>query len=215
MLKIYGADLSPYSNKVKFVANALNVEYEYIYIKIKEGDNRTEKFLRMNPFGKIPLIDDDGFILFESDAITRYLAQREGSGLYPTNLHQRAIVDQWMNFSAMHVGIAMGKVLFNRVFAPLIKKDIDAQALKEGINFLNEYLPTIDEHLLTYSFMAGREMTLADFTMLSALDPAEIGDVDLSPYSGIVKWREGLKEKNWYQKCHRTYGERLALILKK
>ena len=64
MLKIYGADLSAPANKVRMTANALGIEYEYIRVSIRDGENRTEEYLKMHPAGKVPVIDDDGFVLF-------------------------------------------------------------------------------------------------------------------------------------------------------
>src|SRR3989338_5290751 len=95
MLKIYGANLSGPSNKVRMVANYLGLEYEYLQVKIREGENKKEWFLKLNPIGKIPVIDDDGFCLFESNAIVKYLATKNRSSAYPQELKQRAIVDQW------------------------------------------------------------------------------------------------------------------------
>ena len=76
MLIIYGADLSTPANKVRFVANALGLEYEYHRISLRDKEGQTEEYKRVHPAGKIPAIDDDGFVLFESNAIIRYLADK-------------------------------------------------------------------------------------------------------------------------------------------
>ncbi len=65
MLKIYGADLSGPSCKVRFVANALGLAYEYMKVDLVKGANRSEAHLRLHPAGKVPVIDDDGFVLFD------------------------------------------------------------------------------------------------------------------------------------------------------
>ena len=83
MLKIYGANLSGPANKVRFTANYLGLDYEYVQVKIREGEHRHPEFLAINPVGKIPAMDDDGFVLFESSAIVRYLAEKHDSDLYP------------------------------------------------------------------------------------------------------------------------------------
>ena len=81
MLKIYGADLSSPANKVRFAANALGLEYEYIQVKLRDGEHKKSEFLKINPVGKIPVIDDDGFVLFESGAIAKYLCVKHNSAL--------------------------------------------------------------------------------------------------------------------------------------
>ncbi len=108
MLKIYGADLSTPCNKVRFTANALGTAYDYKKVNLREGENRTEAFLKLNPAGKIPVIDDEGFILFESNAIAKYLCDKKGSDLYPKELKSRAMIDLCMDFVFFHIGIAMG-----------------------------------------------------------------------------------------------------------
>ncbi len=209
MLKIYGADLSSPANKVRFVAHALGLEYEYIRVSIKDGENRKEEFLRLHPAGKIPVIDDDGFILFESDAICRYLSIKHNSPLYLPDLRQRALIDQWMDFINIHVGGALSKVLFNRVFASFAKVAVDERAISDGISFLNKFLPIIDQQLQKRGYIAADKMTLADLALLATLDPAEVAQVSLSPYEHIVKWRNELKKKEFYTRCHKEYGERL------
>ena len=79
MLKIYGADLSGPANKVRFVANYLGLKYDYVVVKLREGEHQKPEFLKINPIGKIPAIEDDGFTLFESNAICRYLADKNNS----------------------------------------------------------------------------------------------------------------------------------------
>lgn len=209
MLKIYGADLSAPANKIRLVANALDLEYEYIRVSIRDGENRTEEFLKLHPAGKVPVMDDDGFILFESDAIVKYLASKNHSPLYPEDKKQRAVIDQWIDFTTIHVGGAMGRVLFNRVFAPFAKVAADERSLSDGQKFLNRFLPVIDQQLAKDSYLAGENFSLADIVLLATLDPAEVAKVNLSQYARIVKWRDELKQKDFYTKCHKEYGEPL------
>ena len=110
MLTIYGADLSSPSNKIRFVANILSLDYTYRPVKLRDGENRQDWYLKLNPTGKIPVIDDNGFVLFESNAICKYLLEKNNSALYPKDLKQRAIVDQWADFVSMHVSMALSKV---------------------------------------------------------------------------------------------------------
>jgi glutathione S-transferase len=212
MLIIYGANLSAASNKVRFVANALGLEYEYRKMNLRKGEHREEWFLKLHPAGKIPVIDDDGFVLFESNAIVKYLTQKHGAPIYSSGLKERAVVDQWLDFGSIHVGVAFGRVLFNYVFAPIIGAPADEQSLKDGREFLDRFLPVVDAQLQNNAYLAGPEITLADFNMLAVLDPAEVADVDLSTFANIVRWRNSLMQKEFYTKCHKTYGEAFAAV---
>ncbi len=209
MLKIYGGDLSSFCNKVRFVANALGIEYEYVRINFKEKEHKTPEFLKMHPAGKIPLIDDDGFFVFESNAIIKYLAEKNKSSLYSENLKQKTIINQWIDFCSFHIGSAMDKILFNKIFAPRIKVPVDHRAIQDGYMFLNRYLPIIDSQLLKHNFLAGNEMTLADINLLAILDSCEVAEIELSVYENIMRWREDLKIQDFYTQCHKTYGEPL------
>lgn len=215
MLKIHGADLSGPALKVRYVANALGLEHEYKRVNIMGGENRAEAYLKLHPAGKIPVLEDDGFVLFESNAIIKYLADKNGSRFYPKDLKKRAVVDQWIDFSSMHVGMALSKVFYNRVIAQRIGDKVDEGSLKDGLKFLDKFLPLVDNQLKKSKYLAGNEMTLADFDLLAVLDPSEVAGVDLSPYQAIVKWRDPLRKEDFYQKCHKVYGESMMAQSKK
>lgn len=214
MLTIYGSDLSSPANKVRYAANALGLKHEYRRINLRDGEQKTADFLKKHPAGKIPVIDDDGFVLFESNAIIRYLADKNNSPLYPKEIRARAVVEQWIDFGTMHIGVNFSKVAFNRIFAPRMGKPVDESSLKDGLAFLAQFLPVVDAELAKHKFIAGSAMTLADINLLALLDPAEIAQVDLSPYVHIVAWRNNLKAQPFYTQCHKEYGEALRPVAK-
>ncbi|OGX32394.1 MAG: hypothetical protein A2787_01690 [Omnitrophica WOR_2 bacterium RIFCSPHIGHO2_01_FULL_48_9] len=207
MLKIYGSDVSSPANKVRFAANALGLPYEYIKVNLRAGEQHRLEFLKINPVGKIPAIDDGGFCLFESNAIIRYLADKSNSALYPRGLKERATVDEWIDFGSMHVGMAMQKLTYNRIFAPLRGMPIDEMALKDGVNFLDRFLPVVDNQLAKNKFLTGPAMTLADINLLALLDPAEVSGVDLAKYKNLAQWRNALRQEKFYTQCHKDFSE--------
>lgn len=213
MLKVYGADLSSPANKVRFLANAANIPYEYIKVNLRGGENKTEEYLRMHPAGKIPAINDDGFCLFESNAICRYLAIKHSSNLYPAELKQRAVVDQWMDFVSIHVGGAMSKVLFNKVFAPIIKVPVDNQSMKDGYQFLDRFLPVIEGQLSKGKYLTLSEMSLADICLVSVLDPFDVAEIELSQYPAIVEFKNRLMAEEFYSRCHKSYNSIISKVL--
>ncbi|MCK5082385.1 MAG: glutathione S-transferase family protein [Candidatus Omnitrophica bacterium] len=215
MLKIYGADLSAPANKVRMTAHVLGIEYDYIRISIKEGENRAEEYLKMHPAGKVPVINDDGFILFESDAIIKYLTVKSKSSLYPSEQKQQAVVDQWMDFVSIHIAGAMGRVVFNRVFASFARVPVDERSLRDGLKFLNRFLPVVDRQLAKAEYFAGEEFSLADIGLLAMMDPAEVAEVDLASYEYLTKWRNGLHKKDFYTRCHSSYEEALKKLMAK
>ncbi|MBI3601817.1 MAG: glutathione S-transferase family protein [Candidatus Omnitrophica bacterium] len=209
MLTIYGSDLSGPCNKVRFVANDLGFNYEYRRMNLRDGEQKQEWFLKINPIGKVPAIDDNGFCLFESGAICKYMCDQKGSSLYPKDLKQRATVEQWTDFVNLHMAANMMKVVYNRVFAPLRHLPVNQESIDEGLKFLAQYFPVIEARLAKNKFIVGNALTLADMTLLAALDPVEMAQVGLEKYPKLTAWRQGLKSQTFYTQCHKEYGESL------
>lgn len=212
MLKLYGLNLSAWSNRARFTINRLGLDYEYIPVNLGAGQGQSEDYLKIHPAGKVPAIDDDGFVLFESGAITRYLAAKHESGLYPADLKERALVDQWTCFVVQHIAKAMERVLFNRVVYRIANAEQDQRSLQEGLKFLQRFLPVVNARLGTSTFLAGDALSLADMALLAWLDPVEACDIDLTPYTAIVPWRDSLKQEAFYTACHKDYRDLLQAV---
>ena len=207
MLKIYGFDFSSPANKVRMCANALGLEYAYIQVNMQEGEHKSDKYLAVNPAGKVPAIDDDGFTLFESNAIMKYFCDKSSSSYYPKDPLERAVVDQWCDFVSIHVYMALGRVVFNKIVAPQMGFDVDERSLRDGQVFLGQFLPVIEGQLGKTEFLAGDELTIADFCLLATVDPAEMIELDLTPYPKLNAWRENLRAQEFYQNVHKFFGE--------
>jgi len=207
MLTIYGFDFSSPSNKVRFAANAMGLNYEYKQVNLLAGEQKTPEFLKLNPIGRVPAIDDNGFKVFESAAIIKYLADKNNSPLYPKDLQKRTIVDQWIDFANIHVATALARITFNRVMYKMLNVEKDERSLNDGIKFMGQFLPTIEKQLKENKYLAGNEMTLADINLLAVLDPVELSSVDLSAYPSILNWRNSLKSQPFYKKCHNSLEE--------
>ena len=174
MIKLYGFELSFPVNRVRLCLNAMGLEYQFISTNPIAGENKTEEYLKINPGGKVPAIDDNGFMLFESNAIMKYLCRQYKSGFYPDEIKEQANVDKWLDYTAIHLGNGFGKVLFNKILAGIIGADVDKQSMKDGYGFIERFLGTIDEQLGKSTFLAGDNMTIADFCLLATVDPAEV-----------------------------------------
>lgn len=209
MLKLYGSPISPRVNKLRYIANYIGLAYEHIPSSPLSGETRTPEFLKMHPAGKVPVIDDEGFYLFESLAIGRYLADKHGSAIYPKGLKERALVDQWCDFVTNHVEAGMVKVFFNRVLVniPAFGATVDERSLGDGLAWLNRFLPLIESQLAQHHYLAGEGLTLADFALLSALDPAEPSGVSLDEYPALKAWQTSLQAQAWYSACHSSYAD--------
>ena len=207
MLTIYCAPLSGAANKARMCANALGLEYEAIAVDLRSREQRAPEYLAVNPFGKVPAIDDDGFYLFESNAIMKYLCRKHGSDLYPHELHAQAVVDQWCDFAASLLVPAFGRIVFNRVLAPMIGASVSQESLEDGLGFVGNYLPVLEKRLGESAYFAGSTMTIADLAILGALDPAEACNIELSGLARLYTWREALRAQQFYADVHGYFGE--------
>ena len=206
-MKIYGHFFSAPANQVRLTASALDLPHEYVHVDLLQGEQRTPEFLAINRFGRVPALDDDGFRLSESGAISRYLASKADSVLYPSNdAGKRAHIDQWMDYAGHHVRANMAKVLFNKMFAPMLELEPDEKSLAEGIANLDACLPIVDAALGDTNFIAGDAMTIADTAMLAAMEPFEVLDYDISAHDNVKCWRETAMQQDWYQRVHAHYG---------
>ncbi len=215
MLKIYGAALSSPANKVRFVVNYLGVKHEYVPVNLRQGEQKKPEFIKVNPGGRVPAMDDNGFMLFESGAIIKYLADRENSSIYPKALKERAIVDQWIDFINLHVLLGVSKVTYNRLFAKIRGEEVDERSIKDGLNFISRNLPVVDQAIGNNKFFLGNNISLVDFTLVAALDPVEAIDVDISAYKNVSRLRDSLKKMDFYTKCHSDYRAALEAVSKK
>ncbi|GIW78186.1 MAG: glutathione S-transferase [Phycisphaerae bacterium] len=212
---LYGADLSCPSNKVRFVLHCLGLKYEYRRVNLRAGEHRRPEFLQKNPIGKIPVLEDGDFVLAESNAIARYLCEAHSSPLYPRPLKSRARVEQWLDFGSLHIGAAMNRIVFNRIFAPRIGEAVDEASVKTGEKFLNRFLPVVENQILKNDTrtLLPEGLTLADLNLLSILDPAEAAGIDLEPYPALSEWRQRLMAQEFYRRCHTCYTDVLQSVL--
>ena len=207
IIKLYGMGLSFNVSKVRYCLHHLNLKYDWVQTNPMAGENQTAEFMSISPTGKIPAMDIDGFRLFESSSINRYLATVNNSPIYPQDAQKRATVDAWTDYVGIHVAHALGRVLFNRAFAPMTGQKADEESIRVGLEFLDKYFPILEKQLSQNPYLAGKELTLADINLLAVLDPCELAQIALDRYPAIKKWRAGLKAQPFYQKCYKDYSQ--------
>ena len=209
MVTIYGSDLSAPAIKVRLTASFLGLDYKWQPVNLREGEQKKEWFLKINPVGKVPAIDDDGFYLFESNAICKYLSDKKDSSLYPKDVQKRAMVEQWIDYVSFHVGANVMPVVYNRVFAVRRGMPVNEKAIADGLEAIKQYVPLLESQLAQHQNIVWQELSLADIILLSLLEPVEVAQIDLSAYPKLIAWRAGLKKQKFYTSCYKEYGEML------
>jgi glutathione S-transferase len=176
------------------MATELGLDYEHIKVDFATGETRSPAHLALNPNGHIPVIDDDGVILWESMAINLYLAKKYGTGkLYPTGLEDEARAWQWSFWGMTEVERPLLAALLNRVAYPEAERD--AAAANAGEKQLKEPLRVLDGVLRLGSNLLGENFTVADLNVASILAWARPANIDMSGFPKTAEWLKNCAER--------------------
>jgi glutathione S-transferase len=199
-MKFYNSSFSPNAIRVQAVANELGIELDVIDVDIMKGETKTQAYLALNPNGKVPLLTDGDFALWESRAINGYLASfKPEHGLYPDDVKKRAIIDQWSYWQAIHLGPAMQKVSFER----LIKSKFgmgepDESAIVAQVKDVAQFLPVLDANLVGKDWVAG-DLSIADFALASTFMFRSAAGISLDEVPQVSGWIERMEQRPSWQ----------------
>lgn len=185
-LRIYGVPKSR-TFRALWVAEELGIPYENVPVDFTEGAKRPE-YLAINPAGKVPAIDDDGFRLSESLAITTYLVKRHGGPLQPGSLQDEARAMQWALWGATEIERPAIDMVSNRYVLPPERRD--AALALSAQQKLERPLAVLEAQLDKAPYLLGGSFTVADLNVSSLLYTAWFNGVDFSPWPHIRDWLE-------------------------
>jgi glutathione S-transferase len=187
MLKLYGQYRSR-AFRVAWLLKESSIPYEHVQVTINTDDAtcRDPQYVKLNPNARVPTIDDDGFVLWESAAINLYLAEKYKSPLWPTDMKARGRMLQWAFFIANDVEANMVTVMQNRVMFPPEKRN--AKLADEADAKLPPKLKVLDEHLSKNKYFGIERWDMADFMVASVCFSFTAMKYDLSRYPHFEKW---------------------------
>jgi glutathione S-transferase len=188
-LRIYGVARTR-AFRVLWIANELRLDYEHVPLEIGPAGARKPEYLAINPNGRLPAIDDGGFILWESLAITLYLAKKHGR-LYPMTLEGEAKAWQWSLWSVQEVD--RGVNIWSLHAARLPPADRDPQQLAEALKVLEPPFKVLDGALAGRSYLLGEDFTVADLNVAAVISRAF--DMDLSATPRVGEWLKRCLER--------------------
>jgi len=163
MLKIWGRANSVNVKKALWAIEELKLKYERIDAGMAFGVNNTPEYRAMNPTGLVPTIDDDGFVLWESHTIVRYLAAKHASGtLWPTDLQARAYAERWMDWAFTFLN-ALRPVFWGMIRTPAEKRN--QAEIDEGIKKCGQLLVAPEAGLNRRKYLGGEAFTMADIPL--------------------------------------------------
>lgn len=185
-LKIYGIPRSR-AFRTLWMAKELSLDYDNVPTEMGQGGSRTPEFLRINPNGHIPAIDDDGFTLWESMAINLYLAKKYRAGtLYPARLEDEARAWQWSFWGMTEIERPVLTALLHRALYPEEKRD--AAAADEAERQLQPPLKVLDDAVSKSPYLLGANFTVADLNVASILSWARPARIDLGGGPNLAGW---------------------------
>jgi len=197
MLKIWGRINSVNVKKALWAAEELGLKYQRIDAGLQFGVNKTPEYLKMNPTGLVPTIEDDGFVLWESHTVVRYLAAKHGAGsLCPSDLRARADAERWMDW-AFTFQNAMRNVFWGLIRTPPEKRD--PRAIEEGRKKSIELLAIPESVLAGRKYLTGNTFTMGDIPFGCELQRYMRVPIERPRLPAVDAYFERLRERPAYR----------------
>ncbi len=201
-MKLYLHPASPNCVTVLITAAQLGIALQAEIVDLFKGEQRAPDFLAINPNGTVPTLQDGDLVLWESNAITQYLAARSGDNpLWPCDDRVRADIARWQFWGLAHWTPALQPYVFENLFKP--RKGLgeaDPAVLEKAAANLNRFAGVLDRHLAQRDYLVGDGLTLADISVASYLMYAEPARIPLEGYPNIQRWFAAISElPSWEQ----------------
>jgi len=190
-IELYVFPPSPRAFKVMAVANHLGIDWTLHPVDLVKGEQKSPEFAALNPNMRMPVLKDGDYVLWESNAIGQYLASKKpGSGLLPSDERARLDVTRWQFWDLAHWDPACATFIFEYVVKPVVlaSGEPDMVAIARGTEAFCRVADVLDGHLKGRKFVTGDTLTLADFSLGSAMTLAELAHYPLAPYGEIKRW---------------------------
>ncbi len=158
-------------------------EYQEMPVDFKAGEHKSEAYLKLNPNGKVPTMQDGDFILWESLAINRYIATKFKPELLGTNDHEKALVDQWSFWSTAHLYPPAETMYLEMNYGAK-----DPAVMVKATEKLDPLFAILDKHLVDREFLVGKVFTLADIAVASTVGFALWVKYDASKFGEVMRW---------------------------
>jgi glutathione S-transferase len=199
MLVVWGRSNSVNVQKVLWCCEEMSLAYERIDAGGAFGVVNTPQYRKLNPNGLVPTIVDDGFVLWESNAIVRYLTEKHAAGnLWPDERKVRAEADQWMDWTSATFWPAIRPLFLGLIRTPADKRD--PQALEESRRKTAETVAIVDAHLESRRFLAGNSFTMGDIALGCAIWRWMDLPIERPEMANVARWFDSLAQRPAYRK---------------
>lgn len=182
-IKLYSHPLSGHSHRAHLALSLLGLDHELVYVDLKTKQQKTPEFIKMNPFGQLPVLDDNGVIIPDSNAILVYLADKydpEGRWI-PRDPKGAAQIQIWFSVAAGQLAFGPAAARRHTVFGVAL----DTQ---DAIARSHSLLALMNNEMSTRSYLAGDSASFADVAIYSYVVNAPEGNVSLAEYPAVLRW---------------------------
>lgn len=181
-MKLYYHPISGHAHRAHLFLSLLGLDFELVEVDLMKSEQKTEAFLQLNPFGQVPVLEDDGVVIADSNAILVYLATRYGNANWlPQDPVGAAGVQRWLSVAAGEIasGPATARII------KLFKKPLDPA---DAIARAHRILGLVEGSLAGKEWIAAGWPTIADIALYSYIARAPEGNVDLADYANVKAW---------------------------
>ncbi|PIA39849.1 hypothetical protein AQUCO_02600363v1 [Aquilegia coerulea] len=167
VVKVHGPAIASATRRVLLCLIEKEIEYEIVHVDMLNGANKTPEFLKLQPFGFVPVIEDGDYMLYESRAIIRYYAEKyksQGTELLGKTIEERGVVEQWLEVEGQNYHQPIYDIIVQLKFNPKLGKPVDMKLVEESEQKLGKVLDIYEERLSKSKYLAGNFFSLADLS---------------------------------------------------
>ncbi|MGL5361603.1 MAG: glutathione S-transferase family protein [Bosea sp. (in: a-proteobacteria)] len=191
MLTIWGRLNSINVQKVVWAANEAGQPFTHIIAGAAFGKNDTPEYRAMNPNGLIPLLQDEGLVIWESNAIVRYISAKYACGsLWAEDAGMRSVADRWMDWQATEFNPGLAPAFMNLIRTAADKRDM--AAIETAVLKTEPRMAILDAHLAQHSYLAGDHFTMADIAVGASVHRWLNIPVQRKEWKNVRHWYEAL-----------------------
>jgi len=201
MIKIYGSPRTS-AGRVYWMLEELGLPYERMPLNMSQREHKSPEFLKINPNGKVPCLVDGDYIIWESMAITQYLAAKykSDSPLLPKTAEEIGHLAQWSYWSILEMQKHAVEWLIQVMFVPTEKKD--PSVIEKAQKSLVPLFGILNHSLEKNTYLVGGRFTLADLHVASVVNVAISLGFDTIPYSNVHSWIKACHDRPaWHKVC--------------
>eukprot|EP01120_Amphizonella_sp_Union-15-10_P000835 TRINITY_DN1086_c0_g3_i1.p1 TRINITY_DN1086_c0_g3~~TRINITY_DN1086_c0_g3_i1.p1 ORF type:complete len:224 (+),score=27.92 TRINITY_DN1086_c0_g3_i1:122-793(+) len=212
--QLYGDLMSQPTRAVYWFCLLNDIKFQFMPIHITKGEQLKSEFKKINPHGKVPAIDDNGFKVNESHTILRYLKQKYSAQdhWYPSDLNERTKVDEYLDWHHLNTRASAAGLFRLKFLLPMLGKEVPENRIKPAQDQLVKTLEEIDTVFLSSRpYLCGDNISIADLLCFSELKQLDILDFDFSSFPHVKEWQNKLEKLPHFDQVHKI----LNLVIQK